>query len=120
MRETGANEEFLWMQDSAGLGASHFLATNSEEVLPCGDQVFTFGPMRIRAVILSACAVTALLAATLPAHCQQPTSPENVGLAVGKPAPDFKLKDHNGKEHSLTDLLTKGKVALVLFRSADW
>ncbi|MBI3837318.1 MAG: redoxin domain-containing protein [Planctomycetia bacterium] len=41
-------------------------------------------------------------------------------LAVGQKALAFKLKDQNGDERSLDDLLQKGKVALVFFRSADW
>ena len=42
------------------------------------------------------------------------------GLAVGKPAPAFTLKNQDGQEVSLDSLLKKGKVALVFFRSADW
>lgn len=42
------------------------------------------------------------------------------GVAVGKTAPAFKLKDQNGKEQSLDELLEKGNVALVFYRSADW
>jgi len=42
------------------------------------------------------------------------------GLAVGTKAPDFRLKDQAGKEHALSTLLKRGKVALVFYRSADW
>lgn len=42
------------------------------------------------------------------------------GLPVGDKAPAFTLKDQDGKERSLQDLLKKGKVALVFYRSADW
>ncbi len=42
------------------------------------------------------------------------------GLKVGSKAPRFTLKDQEGKDRSLDDLLKKGKVALVFYRSADW
>ena len=42
------------------------------------------------------------------------------GLAVGAKAPDIALKDQNGVERKLSDLLSKGPVALVFYRSADW
>ncbi len=41
-------------------------------------------------------------------------------ISVGDKAPPFRLKDQNGEEHSLEDLLKKGNVALVFYRSADW
>lgn len=42
------------------------------------------------------------------------------GIAVGKKAPVFKLKDQKGKEQSLDELLKKRNVAIVFYRSADW
>lgn len=45
---------------------------------------------------------------------------EMTGIGVGEKAPDFKLKDQNGMEHSLSDLLKEGRVALMFFRSAYW
>lgn len=45
---------------------------------------------------------------------------DKTGLAVGAQAPEFKLKDQTGREHSLTNLLREGKVAVVFYRSADW
>ena len=50
----------------------------------------------------------------------QKAGEDKTGLAVGAKAPEFKLKDQNGKEVSLADLLKKGKVAVVFHRSADW
>jgi cytochrome oxidase Cu insertion factor (SCO1/SenC/PrrC family) len=50
----------------------------------------------------------------------KPAPEEQTGLKVGEKAPRFTLKDQEGKERSLDDLLKKGKVALVFFRSADW
>jgi len=50
----------------------------------------------------------------------KPAPEEQTGLKVGEPAPKFALKDQEGKERSLDDLLKKGKVALVFYRSADW
>lgn len=45
---------------------------------------------------------------------------ESPGLKVGARAPAFKLKDQKGKDVALSDLLKKGTVALVFYRSADW
>jgi hypothetical protein len=41
-------------------------------------------------------------------------------LAVGAKAPAFTLNDQKGEERTLEDFLTKGKVALVFYRSARW
>jgi cytochrome oxidase Cu insertion factor (SCO1/SenC/PrrC family) len=45
---------------------------------------------------------------------------DKAGVAVGKQASKFKLKDQKGEERSLDDLRKKGKVAVVFFRSASW
>jgi cytochrome oxidase Cu insertion factor (SCO1/SenC/PrrC family) len=50
----------------------------------------------------------------------KPAPNEKAGLKVGEKGPKFTLKDQDGKERSLDDLLKKGKVALVFYRSADW
>jgi cytochrome oxidase Cu insertion factor (SCO1/SenC/PrrC family) len=50
----------------------------------------------------------------------KPAPNGKAGLKVGEKAPKFTLKDQEGKERSLDDLLKKGKVALVFYRSADW
>ena len=50
----------------------------------------------------------------------KPAPEEQTGLKVGEPAPKFTLKDQEGRERSLDEFLTKGKVALVFYRSADW
>ncbi|HAV62381.1 MAG TPA: hypothetical protein DCY13_08465 [Verrucomicrobiales bacterium] len=42
------------------------------------------------------------------------------GLDVGAKAPAFALKNQDGAEVKLADLLKQGPVALVFFRSADW
>jgi cytochrome oxidase Cu insertion factor (SCO1/SenC/PrrC family) len=47
-------------------------------------------------------------------------APEHTGLAVGKTAPLFRLKDQKNRDISFESLLKKGPVALVFFRSADW
>ena len=47
-------------------------------------------------------------------------APEKTGLKIGEKAPAFTLKDQHGHERSLTNLLKKGPVALVFFRSASW
>lgn len=50
----------------------------------------------------------------------QPAPEEQTGLKVGEKAPKFTLEDQEGKKRSLDELLSKGKVALVFYRSADW
>jgi hypothetical protein len=45
---------------------------------------------------------------------------EKTGLKVGTKAPEFALKDQDGKERSLKGLLKDGPIALVFFRSASW
>lgn len=42
------------------------------------------------------------------------------GLKVGEKAIDFTLKNADGKEVALKDMLKKGKVALLFYRSGDW
>jgi cytochrome oxidase Cu insertion factor (SCO1/SenC/PrrC family) len=50
----------------------------------------------------------------------KPAPDELTGLKVGEPAPQFTLRDQDGKERSLDEFLRQGKVALVFYRSADW
>jgi peroxiredoxin len=44
----------------------------------------------------------------------------NAGLPIGQSAPAFTLPDQDGKDVSLSSLLTKGPVAVVFHRSAAW
>ena len=74
----------------------------------------------IRSMVLAV--MLALLAApnALAQGEGKPAPDELTGLKVGGQAPRFILKDQEGKERSLDELLKKGKVALVFYRSADW
>ena len=45
---------------------------------------------------------------------------EMTGIQVGDKVPDFTLKDQNGVEQNLNDLLKEGTVALMFYRSAYW
>ena len=49
-----------------------------------------------------------------------PAPAEKTGRKVGEKAPEFKLKDQAGTEHTLAGLLKDGPVALVFYRSASW
>jgi cytochrome oxidase Cu insertion factor (SCO1/SenC/PrrC family) len=71
---------------------------------------------------LALAAATVLLVATAarPQEKGKLATEEQTGLKVGEKAPKFTLKDQEGKERSLDELLKKGKVALVFYRSADW
>jgi cytochrome oxidase Cu insertion factor (SCO1/SenC/PrrC family) len=74
----------------------------------------------IRSITLAA-AVVLLTAPTAWSQGKgKPAPEEQTGLKVGVKAPPFTLKDQEGKERSLHELLKKGKVALVFYRSADW
>ena len=50
----------------------------------------------------------------------KPLADEKTGIEVGEKAPAFTLKGQDGEEYSLDDLLKKGNVALVFYRSARW
>jgi cytochrome oxidase Cu insertion factor (SCO1/SenC/PrrC family) len=63
--------------------------------------------------------VSTIFALMLSVHAPA-SAAEAPGLAVGKKAPAFKLKDQKGKEQSLEALLKKRNVAIVFYRSADW
>jgi cytochrome oxidase Cu insertion factor (SCO1/SenC/PrrC family) len=74
--------------------------------------------MKLIRLALALSASLVLLAQT--ASAAEPAPPEHTGLAVGKKAPLFTLKDQANHDVSLESLLKKGPVALVFFRSADW
>ena len=44
------------------------------------------------------------------------TLPDGVGIAVGKPAPDFELPAADGKKLALKSVLAKGPALLVFYR----
>ena len=78
---------------------------------------------RNRWMIAAAAAAVLVAGSGVVAQQQQkgkPAPPAMTGPDVGTKAPAFTLKDQDGKERSLGDLLGKGKVALVFTRSADW
>jgi hypothetical protein len=69
----------------------------------------------------TAALVCGLLLGTLPASGWADDAPdEKTGPRTGTRAPSFILKDQNGKERSLSELLEKGPTALVFYRSASW
>ncbi len=74
----------------------------------------------IRSMALAAAVVLLAAPTAFSQGKGKPAPDEQTGLKVGEKAPKFTLKDQEGKERSLDDLLKKGKVALVFYRSADW
>lgn len=60
-------------------------------------------------------ALAGFVASMLPARAA-----ELAGLKVGDQAPVFELKDQAGATVKLADLLKRGPVAVVFYRSADW
>ena len=48
------------------------------------------------------------------------STPTGQRLAVGDKARGFRLRDQNGREQTLENLLEHANVALVFFRSAHW
>jgi cytochrome oxidase Cu insertion factor (SCO1/SenC/PrrC family) len=74
----------------------------------------------IRSTALAA-AIVLLAATTAWSQAKGKPAPEDqTGPKVGAKAPAFTLKDQNGKDRTLDELLKKGNVALVFYRSADW
>ena len=74
----------------------------------------------IRLPALAAAILLLAAPATWPQDKEKSAPEDQTGLKVGEPAPKFTLKDQEGRERSLDEFLTKGKVALVFYRSADW
>lgn len=66
----------------------------------------------------AALAAFVLLAGNLRSTAEDAAPPK--GIAVGQIAPEFTLKDQNGRDVSLTDLRKKGPVAVVFIRSVEW
>ena len=44
----------------------------------------------------------------------------SIGLAIGTKAPPFELVDQSGAARSFESLGSRGKLAIVFYRSADW
>ena len=72
------------------------------------------------ASIVVICVAMLALASQGTSHAAKPAADAQTGIKVGEKAPAFRLKDQQGEERSLDDLLKQGKVALVFYRSADW
>jgi hypothetical protein len=70
------------------------------------------------AVALGATAVSGVL---LQAQAiRQPVDVSKLGPQVGQRAPDFNLKDQNGKAWTRRSIMGPKGAMLVFFRSADW
>ena len=77
-------------------------------------------PFSIRSMALAAAVALVAAPAVWAQSKGKPAPEEQTGVKVGTVAPAFTLKDQEGQERSLNELLKKGKTALVFFRSADW
>ena len=58
--------------------------------------------------------------ALLKAFIEAQNEAATTGLAIGRTAPPFELKDQNGRTHTLKSLMGRKGVLLVFTRSADW
>ncbi len=77
--------------------------------------------MRLIRTLGLAVALGLLATASIPAQERGKPAPDAMtGLSVGTQAPGFTLKDQDGTNRSLDELIAKGNVALVFYRSADW
>ena len=76
--------------------------------------------MKTSMTLAALIAFAAMLSAPSRAGAQEPAPAEKTGIKVGEKAPAFTLKGTDGEEHSLDELLSHGKVALVFYRSARW
>jgi cytochrome oxidase Cu insertion factor (SCO1/SenC/PrrC family) len=74
--------------------------------------------MQVFSMSAAACTVVLGVLAANQASDQPPEA--KTGPKVGVKAPVFKLMDQNGKERALDELLKKGPVGLVFYRSASW
>lgn len=73
-----------------------------------------------RSLTMTTCLTVVLIVCAVAQAQREEKKKEEVGIKVGEKAPEFKLKDQDGKEVALKDLLKEDKVALVFYRSADW
>ena len=53
-------------------------------------------------------------------HQPEDNAKQQIGLAEGAAAPDFKMRDQFGHTQTLKTLMEKNGVVLLFFRSADW
>jgi hypothetical protein len=58
--------------------------------------------------------------ALLKAFIEAQNEGATTGIAIGRTAPPFELKDQNGRTHTLKSLMGRKGVLLVFIRSADW
>ena len=71
--------------------------------------------------LLAITALALMVAVPVSAYETGDAAPEEMtGIQVGDKVPDFTLKDQNGVEQNLNDLLKEGTVALMFYRSAYW
>ncbi len=100
-----------------------------ERILRAGcDNVY----VKLRSILMNRlCSVLILIllvAILLPAgelrgvalHQPQDNSKQQIGLAEGAVAPDFKMRDQFGRTQTLKTLTEKNGLVLLFFRSADW
>ena len=69
----------------------------------------------IKRLALVICALAVLLSLALPASAQQQPVIAKTHLKVGDMAPDFKLKDNNGKTVKLSSFHGKKNVVLAFY-----
>lgn len=86
------------------------------------------GSIRVALALLAGCGIAAV--ATIAGAAEPETGSRSrsidaveeidVGLAIGEPAPRFTLADQQGAGRAFDSLLSRGKLAIVFYRSADW
>ena len=71
---------------------------------------------------LAMAAVAAFSLAPGLSHAQGKAAPEEMQgtVKVGDKAPDFTLTAHDGETYTLSEVASKGTVAVMFFRSANW
>jgi cytochrome oxidase Cu insertion factor (SCO1/SenC/PrrC family) len=79
------------------------------------------GNYQVKIAIASAFSIALLLVASGQAKpAANDDAAAAVGLAIGRPAPAFALKDQFGHEQSNSTLKGSRGTVLLFFRSADW
>jgi len=77
----------------------------------------SIGAAMVLLTLIASSAGTISPASTSP---EQAVAPNDVGLAVGAPAPRFQARDQFGSDQTERTVAGKNGTVLLFFRSADW
>ena len=107
------------------LEAPYFVFGKYFQIGEINSDIGTHNCMRTTLTMLMLTTLLGAAQETDPAPRASKPSPKEaqsrmIGLEVGDQAPAFTLKDQDGMELELNEILKKGPAALIFYRSADW